>query len=301
MNLSHVIDINWKKYRLLGNSACLTGCRQGFAKSFFFPILCIILLSLFSSLSDAAGPRPKDIYLNLGGGIFSPTFTIDPDNVVKFEDGDFSREFGVDGLPTISYLSIPLIGPVPLQVGLSGITDDPGGGTRPENRSILSLDASLGYKYNRWVGAEINIDLGFPLIQIRDVGLDDVVSSDNESTGRIHINAPDLLPIGATIFFTPVPDFIVSPYFGVGGVMVFLNNNRAHSTATEVLVVEGDVEFGWMLQFGVHLDISTDWFGFFDVKYANIDEPELETNQGTPAYVESLEFRHIRVGAGLRF
>lgn len=284
MNLSHVNGIN----RRPPAARCFNIGRPVLSKYFTLSVLGIILYLLNSS-ANAAGPRPKDLYLNLGGGVFSPTFTLAPDAIVDRVDGELG----------VSTLLIPLIGPVPLQLGLAGQTDN--AVSRPENRTILSLDGSLGYKYNRLFGVEINLDLGFPNILIRDVGLGNVLASDTNSTGRIQILAPELLPIGASIYYTPYPDFLVSPYFGFGGMVVFLNNRRASSSATEVLIIEGDVEFGWMLQAGAHLDISQDWFGFFDIKYANIDEPQFETEQGIPAPVDSLEIRHIRVGVGLRF
>ena len=285
MNLSHVNDIN-PLLKILGQ---IQYYWQTLSKKAIIPIMGIVILTLLSGSANAAGPRPKDLYLNLGGGIFSPTFTLNPNAIVDRVDGELG----------IGALSIPLIGDIPLQIGLSGTNDT--SEKRPENRTILSLDGSVGYKYNKFFGAEINIDLGFPLIQIRDVGLSDVLVSDTNSTGRVHILPPDLLPLGLTVYYTPFPDAFISPYFGGGGVMVFLNNRRAQSSATEILVLEGDVELGIMLQFGAHIDISQDWFGFFDVKYAHIDEPQFETEQGIAAPVESLEFRHIRVGAGLRF
>jgi len=285
MNLSHVNDIN----RLFKTPGQLQHWWQVLSKNPVVPVMGLIMLTLLSSSVDAAGPRPKDLYLNLGGGIFSPTFTLNPDAFVDRVDGELG----------IGYISLPLVGDVSFDVGLSGVSDT--SDLRPENRTILSLDGSLGYKFNSMFGAEINIDLGFPVIQIRDLGVSDLLTNDSASSGRIHILPPDLLPIGLTAYYTPFPDAFISPYFGGGGVMVFLNNRRANSTATEILVIEGDVEFGLMLQFGAHIDISQDWFGFFDIKYAHIDEPEFETQEGISAPVDSLEFRHIRAGAGLRF
>ncbi len=283
MNLSHVNGIN----RHPPAPRCFNAGRPVLSKFSTLSVLGIILCLLNSS-ANAAGPRPKDLYLNLGGGVFTPTFTLAPKAIVDRVDGELG----------VTSIVLPLLGSISL-IGLAGTTDNDV--SRPENRTILSLDSSLGYKYNRRFGVEINLDLGFPNILIRDVGIDNVLASDTNSTGRIQILAPDLLPIGASIYYTPYPDFLISPYFGFGGMVVFLNNRRASSTATEVLIIEGDVEFGWMLQAGAHVDISQDWFGFFDVKYANIDEPQFETEQGIPAPVDSLEIRHIRVGVGLRF
>ncbi len=284
MNLSHVNGIG----RLLETSERLSCGWQVLNKKCMISLLGTLLLMLAIDSANAAGPRPKDLYLNLGGGVFTPEFTLTPNAIVDRVDGEL-------GITTIV---LPLIGQVPL-IGLAGSTDNDL--SRPENRTILSLDASLGYKYNRHFGIEINLDLGFPNILIRDVGIDNVLTSDTDSTGRIQILAPDLLPIGASFYYTPAPDFLISPYAGFGGMMVFLNNRRASSSATEILILEGDVEFGWMFQAGAHVDISQDWFGFFDIKYANIDEPQFETKQGIPAPVDKLEIRHIRVGVGLRF
>ena len=285
MNLSHVNDIN----RLLKISGQLQYWWQAMSKSPLIPAMSVVILTLLSSSANAAGPRPKDLYLNLGGGIFTPTFTLNPDAIVERVDGELG----------IGIVSIPLIGDIPLQAGLSGATDN--NVSRPENRTTLSLGGALGYKFNRYIGSELNIDLGFPIIQIRDIGLGDVLTSDSNSTGRIHIRPPELLPIGLTAYYTPIPDAFISPYFGAGAMVVFLNNRRAESEATEILIIEGDVEYGAMLQLGAHIDISQDWFGYFDLKYGYVDSPEFQTEQGVSAEVESLEFRHIRVGAGLRF
>lgn len=284
MNLSHVNDIS----RLLAAPERLSSGWQALNKKYMISLLGILLLILSIGSANAAGPRPKDVYLNLGGGVFTPEFTLTPNKIVDRVDGESS----------VTTIILPLIGSVPL-IGLTGDTDNDT--RRPENRTILSLDASLGYKYNRHFGIEINLDLGFPNILVRDLGIDNLLASDSNSSGRVQILAPELLPVGASLYYTPAPDFLISPYFGLGAMMVFLNNRRASSSATEILILEGNVEFGWMFQAGAHVDISQDWFGFFDIKYANIDEPQFETEQGIPAPVDKLEIRHIRVGIGLRF
>lgn len=251
------------------------------------------VLGLTSSIAFAAGPRPKDFYLNLGGGVFSPDFVLSPNATVP----------GVDGESAITYvgISVPYVGvDQPLQlVGIYGDGDVAKG--RPENRQILSLGGVLGYKYNHYLGLEAHLDLGFPNILVRDVQLGNVLESDTQSTGRIQILAPELLPIGFSLIYTPIPDYIVSPYIGVGGLIALLDNRRAQSQATDIMIIDGGVDYGYIVHAGAYLDLNNTWYGFFDVKYASVPNPDFTTRQGTPAPVDELNIRHIRVGAGLRF
>lgn len=256
-------------------------------------LLVIGLLGFTTSVAFAAGPRPKDFYLNLGGGVFSPDFVLDSNATVP----------GVDGESAITYvgISVPYVGvDQPLQlVGIYG--DGNVAKERPENRQILSLGGVLGYKYNRLFGFEAHLDLGFPNILVRDVHLGNVLESDTQSTGRIQILAPELLPIGFSFIYTPIPDYIVSPYIGIGGMIALLDNRRAQSQPTDIMILDGGVDYGYIVHAGAYLDLSNTWFGFFDVKYASIPNPEFSTRQGVPAPVDELNIRHIRVGAGLRF
>ncbi len=256
-------------------------------------LLAITIVGINSSVVFAAGPRPKDFYLNLGGGVFSPDFVLERNATVK----------GVDGDSAITFvgISVPFVGvDQPLQlVGLYGDGDVAKG--RPENRPILSLGAVLGYKYNDYFGLEAHLDLGFPNILIRDVQLGNVLESDTQSTGRIQILAPELLPIGASIVYTPIPDYIVSPYIGVGAMIALLDNRRAQSQPTDIMILDGGISYGYIVHAGAYLDLSNTWFGFFDVKYASIPDPKFTTRQNEPAPVAELNIRHIRVGAGIRF
>lgn len=255
--------------------------------------LIVIFIGIHSSITFAAGPRPKDFYLNLGGGVFSPDFVLDKNATVK----------GVDGNSAITYvgISVPYVGvDQPLQlIGLYGDGNVAKG--RPENRQILSLGAVLGYKYNNYFGLEAHLDLGFPNILIRDVQVGNVLESDTQSTGRIQILAPELLPLGFSVIYTPIPDYVVSPYIGVGAIMALLDNRRAQSQPTDIMILDGGVSLGYLVHAGAYLDLSNTWFGFFDVKYASIADPKFTTRQGEPAPVAELNIRHIRVGAGIRF
>ena len=254
--------------------------------------LCV-LLGFHSTFSFAAGPRPKDFYLNLGGGIFTPDFVLNKNTTLE----------GVDGESDITYLaiSVPFVG-VDQPLRLVGLTAD--GDTaknQPENRSILSLGGVLGYKYNRHFNFEAHLDLGFPNILIKDVHLGNILDADTQSTGRIHILAPDLLPIGASVTYTLLPDAIISPYVGAGVLIAMLDNRRAQNEATDILVIDGGVEIGYLVHAGAYMDLSNTWYGFADFKFASIDSPDFTTRQGIPAPVDRMDIRHIRVGAGIRF
>ncbi|MBV1871276.1 MAG: hypothetical protein KUG83_01890 [Gammaproteobacteria bacterium] len=252
-----------------------------------------LVLSLCSSYSYSAGPKARDFYLLLGGGVFSPEFVLDKNTSLE----------GVDGESDITYLaiSVPFVGVnQPLQ--LIGLTTD--GDTQPnqpENRSILSLGGALGYKYNRHISFEAHLDLGFPNILIKDVHLAGILDTDTQTTGRIHILAPNLLPIGVSATYTFLPDGIISPYIGGGALIALLHNRRLDNEATEILTIDGGVEIGYLLHAGAYIDLTNTRFGFFDLKYASIDNPEFTTRQGIPAPVERINIRHIRVGLGIRF
>ncbi|MBL4606603.1 MAG: outer membrane beta-barrel protein [Pseudomonadales bacterium] len=256
----------------------------------------ILLLGFYSSFSFAAGPRPKDFYLNIGGGVFTPDFVLS-------KTAKLNGIEGVDGEDDITYIgiSVPFVG-VEQPLRLIGITADGDvGKNQPENRSILSLGGVLGYKYNRSVNFGVHLDLGFPNILIKDVHLANVLDSDIQSTGRVHILAPDLLPIGASVTYTFLPDALISPYVGAGALVALLHNRRVNHEATDILVIDGGVEFGYLVHAGAYVDLSNTWYGFADFKYASIDSPEFTTRQGTPAPVDRIDIRHIRVGAGIRF
>ncbi len=253
----------------------------------------LLLLGLSSSISFAAGPRPKDFYLNLGGGIFTPDFVLDKGSNLE----------GVDGESSVTFvgISVPFVGvnqPLRL-IGLSG--DGDVAPNQPENRSILSLGGVLGYKYNRNFNFEAHLDLGFPKILIKDVHLANVLDEDTQQAGSVRILAPDLLPIGASVTYTLLPDSIISPYLGVGAIIAMLDNRRAENEATDILVIDGGVEIGYLVHVGAFMDLSNTWYGFADFKFASIDSPDFTTRQGVAAPVDRLDIRHIRVGAGIRF
>ena len=251
----------------------------------------ILILGLSSSFAFAAGPRPKDFYLNVGGGVFTPDFVLNKNTTLK----------GVDGESNITYISAPLVGTgQPLRlIGLAG--DGDVGKPQPENRSILSLGGALGYKYNRNINFEVHLDLGFPNILVKNLNLNKLLDSDVQSTARIHILAPNLLPIGASVTYTFLPNSVVSPYVGVGALIALLDNRRIDYEATDILVIDGGVEFGYLIHAGAFLDLTSTKFGFFDLKFASIDSPEFTTRQGTPSPVDRVDIRHIRVGMGTRF
>lgn len=251
-----------------------------------FALTFLLSLTLIPT-SYAAGPRARDFYLNMGGGVFSPNF------VMKS-----GAEFGVDGPPAGLTLGLDLGIDIP-GLNIAAVTNDQSG--RPENKQILSFGGSGGYKLNRYLAAEVHITLGFPNIQVRDIYGDDVVEEDGGTTGKVHILSPDLLPVGASVLFSPLPDAFISPYVGFGGVLALLDDRRAGGAPTDILIWDGGAEIGFLAHVGAYMDINKDWFAFVDIKYAVVDEPEMDDKFGNPVPIDRFEFRYFNLGGGLRF
>lgn len=246
----------------------------------------MLLVALTTQASFAAGPRAKDIYVKMGAGILTPTFDM--------KEGAL---YGVDGPPLGTPNTFP--GSDVVQFTVIGATNDIE--NRIENKQILALGGGAGYQFNPYIGVELHINVGFPNIAIRDVYVDDLLAEGKETAGTVHILTPHLLPIGATVTFSPLPNAFISPYVGAGGLIALLDNRRAGSPATDLITWDGAPSLGVMFQAGAYMDINKDWFAFVDIMYGYVDEPDIEGKDGEPVAIDFFDFRHFSVGAGMRF
>lgn len=245
----------------------------------------LLLISL-SQITLAAGPRAKDLYIKLGGGILTPTF--------EMKEGYLH---GVDGPPLGS--TTTSLGGETAFFTIIGTTDDIE--NRIENKSILALGGSAGYQLNSQLGIEVHINLGFINFALRDTFVDALISEGKEAAGTVHLLPPPLLPVGLSLTYSPFPNQMLSPYLGVGGLLALLDNRRAGSPPTDIITWNGAPELGVLIHGGLHLDISKDWFAYLDIKYGYVEEPDIIGKNGDPVPVDFFEFRHFSVGGGKRF
>lgn len=237
--------------------------------------------------SSAAGAKMGDFYLQLGGGAFAPMFTL-------------QTAGSIDGPPgqTTIYATLPNGGgtPIPL-IGLEFETDEEQL-IKPENRSMISLGGVFGYQVTDEFSAEIGLDLAMLEIDVQNLYILKDVLPGNPETINIQILPPDLLPITFSGVYTFFPSARVSPYIGFGAMMAMLDNRRAPNTATNIVVLDGGVEFGYIAHAGLKLDVSEGMYAFADFKYGRISNPDIKDRFGTPVSVEKFEVRHMRFGIG---
>lgn len=255
------------------------------------PLWCLLAL-IFLSISppvSAAGPKAGQPYVAFGGGLFNPLFTLPPGSMPI--DGD------TDGELTIVLGDIPLL-PSEITIGTDGQSN--ANQVRAENRGLLAIGITAGYQFTDELGAELGLDLGFPNITLHGPLLNNVLSNNPESL-NIRVAPPSLLPITVTGTYTMFPYAAVSPYIGGGAMLALLDNRRSYSGANDVLVLEGGVEVGYVLQLGLKLDVSEVWYAFLDVKYGRIDDPKIEDVDGNDVDVDKFEVRNLRFGMGIPF
>lgn len=242
-----------------------------------------VMLSL-AGAAQAGGPRGGDFYLTFGAGIFQPTFGIPADQ--ESIDGQ-----QVDAL-------VLEIGGLAIPIPLTGDIDE--GEENPENLDILSFGGALGYQFTDQLGVEIALDLAFPEIQLQDVGISDVIGGDAQA-GQVQVLQPGILPVTITGIYTMMPSWFVSPYIGLGVMAASFENRRASTDSAEIMMLEGGLEFGYVVQGGARADLGDDWFGYVEVKYGRINNPEIQDLDGNDVQVDMFEMRHIRLGAGFSF
>lgn len=242
-----------------------------------------VMLSV-GGVVEAGGPRGGDFYLTFGAGIFQPTFAI-PEGQESLEGQQ------IDAL-------VLEIGGLAIPVPLTGDIDE--GEENPENLDILSFGGALGYQFTDQLGVEIALDLAFPEIQLQDVGLSDVIGGDAQA-GQVQVLQPGILPVTISGIYTMMPSWFVSPYVGLGVMAASFENRRASTDSAEIMMLEGGLEFGYVVQAGARADLGDDWFGYAEVKYGRINDPDIQDLEGNDVQVDMFEMRHIRVGAGFSF
>lgn len=246
--------------------------------------LATLLLCLFTSVStQAAGPKMGQFYLGLGGGVYDPLFTLD------------ASEFDIDGPIATTTLLVSLPGvSEPLELDLLATTTE--NQTQTENRPMISLGGMFGYQMTPEFGAEIGLDLSLLEIDIQGLFILQDVLPGNPETVNIQVLPPDLLPITFSGVYTFLPNNRISPYLGFGVMIALLDNRRSQSVATDILVLDGGIELGYIAHAGIKLAVSDTMYGFFDIKYGRISNPEIEDRFGTGIKVDKYEVRHMRFG-----
>ncbi|MBL4606604.1 MAG: hypothetical protein JKY01_02100 [Pseudomonadales bacterium] len=249
-------------------------------------IVSVLVLLLCSLNSYAAGPKMGQFYLNLGGGAFGPQFTL--------------RAGSIDGPPGQIDISVILPGSNGNPVPLIGLETDTTTDIliKPENRDMISLGAVFGYQITDEFGAELGLDLSMIEIDVQNLYIIQDILPGNPESINIQILPPDLLPITFSGIYTLFPSSRVSPYIGFGAMLALLDNRRANSVATDVVVIDGGIELGYIMHAGIKMDISEGMYAFADFKYGRVSNPSIDDRFGTAISVEKFEVRHMRFGVG---
>lgn len=248
--------------------------------------LSVLILLLFSLDAYAAGPKMGQFYLNLGGGAFGPQFTLKAGNI--------------DGPPGQAEISAILPGSNGNPVPLIGLETDTTTEVliKPENRDMISLGGVFGYQITDEFGAEVGLDISMIEIDVQNLYLIQDVLPGNPETINLQILPPDLLPISFSGIYTLFPSSRVSPYIGFGAMLALLDNRRANSVATDIVVIDGGLELGYIVHAGIKMDVSEGMFAFADFKYGRVSNPNIDDRLGQPVSVEKFEIRHMRFGIG---
>ncbi len=248
--------------------------------------LSVLILLLFSLDAYAAGPKMGQFYLNLGGGAFGPQFTLKAGSI----DGP-PGQVEISGiLPGSNNTPSPLIG-----LETSSDSEVP---IKPENLDMISLGGAFGYQITDEFSAEVGLDLSMIEIDLQNLYIIQDVLPGNPDTIPIQIMPPDMLPITFSGIYTLFPSSRVSPYIGLGAMLALLDNRRANSVATDIVVIDGGLELGYIVHAGVKLDISEGMYAFADFKYGRVSNPNIDDRFGASVSVEKFEVRHMRFGVG---
>lgn len=234
--------------------------------------------------ADAAGPRAGEFYVQLGGGFFGP----------KFHLGDDAGVERTDGPQETSTIAIARI----LKIQISGATQD--SEERPENVDVIALGGALGYKFTDHIGAEVDLDIIFPEIQINDVGAGDVIGGDNNA-GEVNVLQPGILPVAITAIYNFAPEALISPYVGLGPLIGNFRNGRAWTDSGDLLKLQGSTEIGIVGKAGLLLTLSQASYFFVEGRYGYIDSPEVRDRQGKTVDVESFDSLSLKGGVGFNF
>jgi len=252
-----------------------------------------LIAASFALPVQAAGPKAGEIYVGMGGGLFTPEFNLENSSQPSIAPNQQQQNIAI---PRIS------IGPIGFRLPVSITTGDAPGqqSDDPENRGVISLNGGLGYQFTDHLGVEAGLGLTLPRILLEGAIVSRVISNDPE-TISIKIAAPAIIPITASGIYTFLPDNIVSPFVGVGLLIADLSNRVTFNEASDTIAAEGGFEIGYVLDAGARFRVNDNWYGSVGLRYGLIDSPELEDDRGNTIAIEDLEIREIRFGVGMTF
>ncbi|MGB3133103.1 MAG: OmpW family outer membrane protein [Candidatus Macondimonas sp.] len=252
-----------------------------------------LLAASFTLPVQAAGPKAGEIYVEMGGGLFTPEFNLENSSQPSIAPNQQQQNIAI---PRIS------IGPIGFRLPVSITTGDAPGqqSDDPENRGVISLNGGLGYQFTDHLGVEAGLGLTLPRILLEGPIVSRVISNDPE-TISIKIAAPAIIPIAASGIYTFLPNNIISPFVGVGLLIADLSNRVTFNEASNTIAAEGGFEIGYVLDAGARFRLNDNWYGSVGLRYGLIDSPELEDDRGNTIAIEDLEIREIRFGVGMTF
>ena len=252
-----------------------------------------LLAASFALPVQAEGPKAGEIYVGMGGGLFTPEFNLENSNQPSIAPNQQQQNLSI---PRIS------IGPIGFRLPVSIVAGNtqPQQSDDPENRGVISLNGGLGYQFTDHLGVEAGLGLTLPRILLEGPIVGRVISNDPE-TISIKVVAPAIIPITASGIYTFLPDNIVSPFVGVGLLIADLSNRVTLNEASDTIAAEGGFEVGYVLDAGARFRVNDNWYGSVGLRYGLIDSPELEDDRGNTIAIEDLEIREIRFGVGMTF
>lgn len=252
-----------------------------------------LLAVSFALPVQAAGPKAGDIYVGMGGGLFTPEFNLENAGQPSIAPNQQQQSIAI---PRIS------IGPIGFRLPVSIVAGNTQGqqSDDPENRGVISLNGGLGYQFTDHLGVEAGLGLTLPRILLEGPIVSRVISNDPE-TISIKIAAPAIIPITASGIYTFLPDNIISPFVGVGLLLADLSNRVTFNEASDTIAAEGGFEVGYVLDAGARFRVNERWYGSVGLRYGLIDSPELKDDLGNTIAIEDLEIREIRFGLGMTF
>lgn len=252
-----------------------------------------LLAASFALPVQAAGPKAGEIYVGMGGGLFTPEFNLENSSQPSIAPSQQQQNIAI---PRISIGPIGFRLPVSIVAGNTQAqqSDD------PENRGVISLNGGIGYQFTDHLGMEAGLGLTLPRILLEGPIVGRAISNDPE-TISIKVVAPAIIPIAASGIYTFLPDNIVSPFVGVGLLIADLSNRVTFNEASDTIAAEGGFEVGYVLDAGARFRVNDNWYGSVGLRYGLIDSPELEDDRGNTIAIENLEIREIRFGVGMTF
>ena len=107
-----------------------------------------LLAASFTLPVQAAGPKAGEIYVGMGGGLFTPEFNLENSSQPSIAPNQQQQNIAI---PRIS------IGPIGFRLPVSITTGDAPGqqSDDPENRGVISLNGGLGYQFTDHLGRDL--------------------------------------------------------------------------------------------------------------------------------------------------